>query len=81
MPITARSTLTVEDVNEHIEILKKFKILFPEYADRKVIGAVGGIVIDEKSDAYAYRQGLFVITQSGDTVTILNDKKFKPKEW
>ncbi len=79
--IEAKSTLEVHDVNEHIERLNKFKKLMPEYADRKVVGAVAGIVISEDADKYAYKKGLFVIAQSGDTVKILNDEKFKPKEW
>jgi len=40
-----------------------------------------GIVIDEGADRYAYQQGLFVIGQSGETVRILNDDQFRPKEW
>jgi len=79
--IEAKSTLGIEDVNEHIERLKAFKKFFPEYSDRKVIGAVGGIVIEEGADRFAYRQGLFVIGQTGETVKILNDKTFKPRIW
>ena len=79
--IEAKSTLKIDDVNDHIEKLKKFKAFFPEYKSRKVIGAVGGIVIEEASDKYAYRKGIFVITESGETVRIINDKKFKPKIW
>ena len=79
--IEAKSTLGIEDVNEHIERLKAFKKFFPEYSDRKVIGAVAGITIEEEANRYAYRHGLFVIGQSGETVKILNDKKFRPKIW
>ena len=49
--------------------------------NKKVIGAVAGIVIDESADKYAYRKGLFVIGQTGETVKILNDEKFEPKVW
>ena len=79
--IEAKSTLGVNDVRDHIDRLKKFKTFFPEYADRKVIGAVAGIVIDEEADKFAYRQGFFVIAQSGEIVKILNDEKFRPKQW
>jgi len=79
--IEAKSTLGVDDVTEHIESLGKFKTFFPEYANRKIIGAVAGIVIDESADRFAYKRGLFVIAQSGDTAKILNDAGFKPKEW
>ncbi|CAN2049966.1 hypothetical protein GMMP1_860013 [Candidatus Magnetomoraceae bacterium gMMP-1] len=50
-------------------------------ANRKAIGAVAGIVIDEGVERFAYRKALFVIVQSGETVQILNDNKFKPKIW
>lgn len=79
--IEAKSTLSVENVNEHLEKLARFKSFFPEYADRKVLGAVAGIVIDEGADRYAYKSGLFVIGQSGETVKILNDEKFTPRSW
>jgi len=79
--IEAKSSLGISDVDEHIERLKAFKVFFPEYSDRKVVGAVAGLTIEEEADRYAYRHGLFVIGQSGETVKILNDKKFRPKIW
>ncbi|MFH0925356.1 MAG: DUF3782 domain-containing protein [bacterium] len=79
--IEAKSTLKVEHVNEHIEKLGMFKEFFPEYKDKKAIGAVGGIVIEEGSDKYAYKKGLFVIVESGENVKLLNDEKFKPMIW
>jgi len=44
-------------------------------------GAVAGIEIDEGVDRYAYKQGLFVIKPSGETVEIINDSGFEPKLW
>ncbi len=58
--IEAKSTLGVRDINKHVERLKKFKNLMPEYADRKVISAVAGIGIRKDADKYAYKKGLFV---------------------
>jgi hypothetical protein len=79
--IEAKSTLRIEDVNEHLERLKAFKGFFPEYQDRKVIGAVGALVIEENADKYAYKKGLFIIVERGESVIILNDEKFKPQIW
>ena len=79
--IEAKSRLSVDDVNEHIKRLQNFKSFFPEYKDRKVIGAVAGIKIDTGADRYAYKKGLFVIAQSGETVKILNNKNFLPECW
>jgi hypothetical protein len=47
----------------------------------QLYGAVAGIGIESDADRYAYRQGLFVLAQSGDGVVILNDEQFQPKAW
>ncbi len=81
--VEVKTTLGVQDVDEHIENhLNPFKKFFPEYKDKKVYGAVAYIHVEENADRYAYKNGLFVLTFSGkDTVKIKNDRKFVPKEW
>ena len=39
------------------------------------------MVMPDEVGRYAYRKGLFVMAQSGDTVLIRNDDKFQPREW
>ena len=77
--VEVKTTLKVEDVDDHIERLERFREFFPEYADRKVIGAVAGMRVEEGADKYAYRRGLFVLAQSGESVMILNDERFQPR--
>ena len=81
--VEVKTTLSVSDVEEHIEKhLKPFKLFFPEYRDRKVLGAVAYIHLEENADRYAYKKGLFVLTfASGDSVRIKNDARFVPAEW
>ncbi|MBR8829482.1 MAG: DUF3782 domain-containing protein [Gomphosphaeria aponina SAG 52.96 = DSM 107014] len=79
--VEVKSSLNVEYVQEFIKDLREFRQFFPEYNQKQLYGAVAGIEINEGADKYAYRQGLFVIAQSGETVTILNDDKFQPKVW
>ncbi len=76
--VECKSKLSEDDVNDHLERLAKFKKYFPEYSDKQVMGAVAAMVIPEDIARYAYRKGLFVMTQSGDMMTILNDEKFEP---
>ena len=47
----------------------------------QLYGAVAGIGIESGADRYAYRQGLFVMTQSDDDIILLNDSNFQPKVW
>ena len=74
------SCLEVTNPNPEIP-MEHFKRFFPQYDGNRLIGAVAGMVIAEEADKFAYRQGLFVITQTGETVQLLNDEKFQPKRW
>jgi hypothetical protein len=79
--VEVKSSLGVNDINELIEDLGKFRIFFPEYSQKQLYGAVAGIEIEKGADKYAYRQGLFVLAQAGETVSILNNSTFQPKNW
>jgi len=79
--VEIKSTLGVTDVKEFIEDLSQFRLFFPEYVQKDLYGAVAGIEIEKGAAKFAYRQGLFVLAQSGETVTILNDDNFQPKCW
>lgn len=79
--IEVKSRLGQDDVDEHLERLAKFKRLIPRYQPFQILGAVAAMVIPNDVARYAYRQGLFVIAQSGDDLKILNDAKFRPRVW
>ncbi len=79
--VECKSKLDTDDVNLHLERLAKFKKYFPEYADKRVMGAVAAMVIPRDVAKYAYRKGLFVMAQSGEIMTILNDENFEPMMW
>ncbi len=79
--VEVKSNLSIDDVNEHLERMDKFKTLFPIYKDYRVLGAITGMVIPENVARYAYKKGFFVIAQKGDSAVILNDNKFQPTTW
>lgn len=79
--VEVKSKLTQADVTEHLERLSKFKRLMPRYGDVRAMGAVAGMVVPDGVARYAYRQGLFVLAQSGNSVEILNDGSFTPRRW
>lgn len=81
LAVEVKSSLSVNDVKDFIADLERFTTFFPEYTGMQLYGAVAGIGIESGADLYADRQGLFVITQSGDSVTLLNDEPFQPKAW
>lgn len=79
--VECKSRLTLEDVREHLERLAKFKRLFPEFANHRLLGAVAAMVLPDAVARFAYRQGLFVLAQNGDSIEIRNDERFQPQEW
>ena len=79
--VEVKSKLAQADVDEHLERLAKFKRMLPRYADVRALGAVAAMVVPPEVARYAYRQGLFVLAQTGDSVAILNDDRFQPKAW
>ncbi len=81
LAVGVKSTLTVEDIQYFMEDLGQFKQFFPEYSHKQLYGGVSGIKIEKGADKYATRQGLFVLAQSGETMTILNGTQFEPKSW
>ena len=76
--VEVKSSLRQEDVDAHLDRLAKFKTVFPRYADARVFGAVAGVDVPKQVAKYAYRKGLFVLVQSGETMKILNDDTFRP---
>jgi hypothetical protein len=79
--IEVKSKLNQRDVDEHLERLTKFKQFMPRYRDVNALGAVAAMVVPEEVARYAYRRGLFVLAQSGESVIILNDAQFQPRVW
>jgi hypothetical protein len=55
----------------HQRRLPRFKTLFPEYNDKKLIGALAGMTIVEEAAKKALSLGYLVLTQAGQTIKVL----------
>jgi hypothetical protein len=83
MPVEIKSTLTEEDVDEHLERIQKVREQLDKRGDRrKLVGAVAGMVVAENVRDYAQKKGLYVLVQSGDSIAVAEEpKNFKPMQW
>ncbi len=82
--VEIKSTLTRQDVDDHLKRLDKIKSVPPERVNLSgvtIFGAVAGMIVENNADRHAYKNGLFVLRQKGNIVEIVNDSKFQPKEW
>jgi hypothetical protein len=65
-----------------MEELERFTFFFPRYKGMSIYGAVAGIHIEEDAHKFAYWQGLFVLTGSGEgLIRMLNPPDFKPRDF
>ncbi len=80
--IEVKLRLRQSHVKEFLEKkMPRFFKFFPNQQRPVLYGGVAGMSIDEDADRFAYKQGLFVITQTGENLRIINDKKFKPRSF
>ena len=77
--VEIKTTLRVPDVDRFIGRLKEFPELMPEYASRRIYGAVAYLKAYQESDLRAERLGLFVIRATGSSASITNREEFTPR--
>jgi len=77
--VEVKTTLLPDDVKNFLEELQIFKEVFPEYKKKRLYGAVAYLKVESEADVYSERKGLFVIRATGNSASITNDEKFKPK--
>ena len=83
--IEAKTTLKVDDVNDHIERLEKYQRHIDSkggFDKRKFIGALATASVASEVVKYAHKCGFYVIVQAGRTVEILPQPEgFVAKKW
>ena len=77
--VEVKTTLRVPDVDRFSERLNEFPELMPEYAERRIYGAVAYLKAYQESEVRAERLGLFVIRATGSSASITNREGFTPR--
>lgn len=79
--VEVKTTLRPEDILNFLKKLNQVKNWMPEYAEKRIYGAVAFISEDAGTAAMAEKKGLFVIRATGDSASIVNMNDFTPKIW
>lgn len=66
-----------KDVEKFFHNMEMFKLLYDEYADKEVFGAVAAVNYEDGADTYARDLGLFVVRVSSDEVFSLDPFKLE----
>jgi hypothetical protein len=78
---STKSTLEALYVNDFIEDILVFRDFFPEYRDKKLIGILATLRVEENVLRHAEKQGFLVLAVGDQLLEVKNTKGFKPKEW
>ena len=83
MPVEVKTDLSVGHVDEHLEHIAKIRQYMDAHGDsRKLVGAIAGEIVPNNVMRYAQKKGLYVLTQTGDSIAIASAPQgFKPREW
>ena len=76
-----KSTLIPTDVDTLINTLGLFRDYFPEFRDRKLVGAVASLFIDPGIVNYATKRGIIALAVGYEPMEIQNPPGFKPAVW
>jgi hypothetical protein len=79
--IEVKLRLKQDHVEKFLQSLPQVFDYFPLLRRPVLYGGVAAMSIDKDVDRFAYKQGLFVLTQTGDNLRIWNDKAFKPRSF
>ena len=81
--IEVKTKPTTGDVTDHIERMEKVRTHARLHNDnRKYLGAIGGMVINENEKTFALKNGFYVVEPSGDTFAItVPEGIYSPREW
>ncbi len=75
--IEVKTTLKVDHVKDFLDRMGEFNMFFPHWKGLKTYGTVAALRMEQASERYAAKQGLFVIKVGGEgLVTLLNDDAF-----
>jgi hypothetical protein len=80
--VEVKSKPSYNDVKEHARRLRILRLNKDRKNDtRKIHGALAGAIMPESVKTAAIKAGMYVITQTGDTVKIDVPEGFVPKAW
>ena len=83
MVVEVKTELNEADVDDHIKRIEVIRQYFDERGDKRIlIGAVAGGFVHKNALDHALKQGLYVITQSGDSAVLAElPEGFTVREW
>ncbi len=72
-----KTKLKTAHVDEMIEMLEEFRTFFPEYKEKKLVGILASLYVDESIVQYASKKGILIMCMGDETMEVVNGKDVK----
>lgn len=79
--VSVKSRLRERHVEAHLADLAQVYELYPRFRGADILGGIGAVSLPDSVRRHAQKKGLFVFHVSEDVARIVNDAKFRPKNW
>jgi hypothetical protein len=79
--VEVKSFLKTEAIKQLEKTIHSFKKAFPDYAKRKIYGAIASTQYSDDAKQEVMNAGFYFISISDDVAKLCNTKGFKPKKW
>ena len=76
-----KSSLKPDDVDRLIDTMGQIQDYFPEFKDRKLVGAIASLFVDASVVNYASAKGILALAVGDNLVDVQNPAGFKPTLW
>jgi hypothetical protein len=76
-----KSNLSPADINKLRHTIEEVREYFPEYAERKMIGSLATLYVDESLVKRASRKGIIVLAVGDELMDVMNEPGFRPAEF
>ena len=78
---STRSSLNKRDVDDLLAQLMEFRKFLPEYREKKAVGVLASLGVDESVLRYAEKKGFLVLAVGSEIMEVKNSKGFRVKTY
>ena len=73
-----KSNLKPTDINKLMKTIQEVREYFPEYRDRKIIGSLATLYVDDSLIKFASRKGVLILAVGDELMDVMNEPGFNP---
>ncbi len=79
--VEIKSRLRDDDIQEFLDVLKRFPKVYKEHKDKKILGMMAAVDISSEQKTKLEKSGIYVVQIKEDVFRVVSAKDFLPKDF